>query len=157
MGTRALRIPIAIAALFLASVAPAQPRSGPWVPKSLYSYTVVPLYDRAGNVMLYISYADGPDGKREIRFDDGTVRPIIRIFPQSPPAGSSNPLFGLSIPPLPDTSPVNVPNLASGRSGLADGRSDTNSELRFLVDRVNQLTGQIDKLTRTLNALAARP
>jgi hypothetical protein len=166
MGTLTLRLALGAAALLFASGAAAQvdpkleraARSPGQFGKAMFNATSVTVQDRDGDA-LSIVYRKGPAGARRMEFRDaeGGLINVLGMGSPPPPAagGGQNPLFGDSIPPLPDTSPVEVPRLTLGR-GDADGRSDTNSELLHLVGRINDLTRQVQILTTRLNVAAAK-
>ena len=164
MGIFALRIPVGIAALVLASGTSAQIN-----PKLLYtlerSSTVVPLYNRAGDVVLYIAYGGGTDGMREVRFVDATGR-LINILRDAPPAVAGGvPVVRDRYPPgtsvdvrdhrYESSGGVTVRDhrrssgSSSPSSGVDDGKSDKASEARALADWIRNLEDRVASLERS--------
>jgi len=160
MGTLALQIPIGIAALFLASAASAQddPEGGRRAtilfPQSRIlriNWTDVPLHDPAGNVVATMSYSNGRDGTRMIRFIDADGNLINMLGGKSSMVpsslgGGSNPLRGN---PLPDLVEVNP---RTGNSAYYSAGSDIN----YLMKQVDALKLQVRLLTQRINDAASK-
>ena len=159
MGTFALRISVGIAALILASGAAAQddPQEGRRMivqfPQSRIlriNWTDVPLHDPSGNVVATMSYSNGRDGTRMIRFLDADGNLINMLGGKSSMApsssgGGSNPLRGDPLPALVEVQPPNN-----------NYRSYGASELGYLKEQVEYLKRQARLLTDRINDAAAR-
>lgn len=159
MGTFALQVPVGIAALLLASAASAQDdQEGGRRTTILFppgrmlriNWTDVPLHDPAGNVVATMSYSNGRDGTRMIRFldADGNLINMLGGKSSMAPASSgegSNPLRG---EPLPALVEVQAPN--------ANYRSFGASELGYLKEQVEYLKKQVRLLTSRINDAASK-
>jgi hypothetical protein len=160
MGTFALRISAGIAALFLASAASAQDdqeggrRSTILFPQSRIlriSWTDVPLHDAAGNVVATMSYSNGRDGTRMIRFLDSDGNLINMLGGKSSMAptsfgGGANPLRGNPLPDLVEVDP------RTGNSAYYNAGSDIN----YLMKQVDALKLQVRLLTQRINDAAGK-
>jgi hypothetical protein len=118
----------------------------------------IPLKDEAGTTRANLNYRWNPGGRSAVYLFDVRSRNPVNWIPAEGAEGSTAPLAGL--PPLrsePYREPPGTFGRNSGRSsGLAAGRSDTTSDVVYLLGYVRHLEQRLKQVEQRLNAASGR-